>query len=246
MGMCCKYSTKWPYEFNHAKSAVVTYGETKPVQFEEMKEREWILGDSILDELYEYKNLGVLKNYIGSFSSNVEDNVDKTRKKAGMIFSSNFDRRKVNPFIYIKFWSQACLPSRLCGSEFFTLTPSSLAKLERCQQWFLKNIFCVPNFAPVRLILKLSGLNFIESEIALRKLLFLARMITENKLTPTVRNLFHYRVDSFSDESVSSLGILPSICEALRRYELFNYFESWFHYSTFPNYSSWKTIVKKI
>ena len=162
-----------------------------PVHFEEMKEREWILGDGTVDELYEYNNLGVLKNYIGSFSSNVEDNIDKTRKKAGMIFSSNFDRRKVNPFIYIKFWSQTCLPSQLYGSELFTLTSSLLAKFERCQQWFLKNIFYVPNFAPIRLILKLSGLNSIESEIALRKLFFLGRMITENKLTPTVRNLFH-------------------------------------------------------
>ena len=121
----------------------------------------------------------------------------KLGKKAGMIFSSDFDRGKVNPFIYIKFWSQACLPSLLYGFELFTLTSSFLAKLERCQQWFLKNIFCVPNFAPIRLILKLSGLNSIESEIALRKLLFLGRMITENKLTPTVRNLFHYELIAF-------------------------------------------------
>ena len=38
-----------------------------------------------------------------------------------MIFSSDFDCRKVNPIIYIKFWSQACLPSLLYGSELFTL-----------------------------------------------------------------------------------------------------------------------------
>ena len=100
MSMCYKYSTKWRYEFNHTKSGVVTYGETKPVHFEEMKEREWILGDGTVDERYEYKNLGVLKNYIGSFSSNAEDNIHKTRKKAGMIFSSDSDRRRVNPFIY--------------------------------------------------------------------------------------------------------------------------------------------------
>ena len=161
-----------------------------------------------------------------------------------MIFSSNFDRRKVNPFIYIKFWSQACLPSLFDGSKLFTLTSPLLTKLERLQQWFLKNIFYVPNFAPIRLNLKLSGLNSIESEIALRKLLFLGRIITENKLTPTVRNLFNYRVDSFFDESISSSGILPGICEALHRYELFDYFESWFHNSTFPNYSCWKTILK--
>ena len=90
MGMCYKYSTKWRYECNHTKSGVVTYGETKPVHFEEMKEREWILGDGTVDELYEYKNLDVLKNYIGAFSFNVEDNIDKTWKIAGTIFSSNF------------------------------------------------------------------------------------------------------------------------------------------------------------
>ena len=88
MGM---YSTKWRYEFNHTKDGVMTYGETKSVHFEEMKEREWILGNGTVEEPYEYKNLGILKNYIGSFSSNVENDIDKTRKKTGMTFSSNFD-----------------------------------------------------------------------------------------------------------------------------------------------------------
>ena len=81
--MCYKYSTKWRYEFSHTKSGVVTYGEAKPIHFEEMKEREWILGDSTVDELYEYKNLGILKNFIGSFSSKVEDNIGETREKPG-------------------------------------------------------------------------------------------------------------------------------------------------------------------
>ena len=62
--------------------------------FKPIKNREWLLGNTIADELYEYKNLGVLKNYVGSFSLNFEDNIDKTRKKAGLIFASNFDRRK--------------------------------------------------------------------------------------------------------------------------------------------------------
>ena len=83
MGMCYKHSTKWQYEFNHTKSGVVSYGETKPVHFEEMKERKRILGDSTVDELYEYKNFGVLKNYIGSFSSNVEITLIKVGRKPG-------------------------------------------------------------------------------------------------------------------------------------------------------------------
>ena len=99
--------------------------------FESMKNREWLLVViTIVDELYEYKNLGVLKNYVGSFSSNVEDDIDKTRKKVGLIFTSNFDRRKVNPLIYVKFWKQACLPSLLFGAELWTLTPTLLLKFE--------------------------------------------------------------------------------------------------------------------
>ena len=99
----------------------------------------WLLGDTTVDELYEYKDLGMLKTYVGSFSSNVEDNIDKTRKNVGLIFSSNFDRRIVNPLIYVKLWKQACLPS-LFGAELWTLTSTLLLKLERCQYWLLKQI----------------------------------------------------------------------------------------------------------
>ena len=131
-----------------------------------------MLGNETVNERYEYKNLGVVKNYAGSFSSNVEDNIDKTRKKVGMIFASGFDHRKVNPFAYIKFWQQACLPSLLYGVEIFTVTPTLIEKLERCQLWFLKNLFFVPKFTPRHLLLKLSELNSVESEIALRRFLF--------------------------------------------------------------------------
>ena len=67
-------------------SEVVTFGETRIVHCELMKMREWILGLETVDEFSEYKNLGVLKNCIGSFSSNADDNIEKTRSKAGMIF----------------------------------------------------------------------------------------------------------------------------------------------------------------
>ena len=103
MSIFYKYGIKWRYEFNHSKSGIVTFGESKPQHFEFMKNRVWLSGDTIVDELYEYKNLGVLKNCVSSFSSNVEDNIDKTRKKVGLIFASNFDRCKVNPLVYVKF-----------------------------------------------------------------------------------------------------------------------------------------------
>ena len=53
------------------------------MHYQSMKTREWILGGDTVDELYEYKNLGVLKNYVGSFLSNVDDNIKRPVIKLG-------------------------------------------------------------------------------------------------------------------------------------------------------------------
>ena len=78
MSICYKYGIKWRYEFNHSKSGIIIFGESKPQQCEFMKNCEWLLGDTIVYELYQYKNLGMLTNYVGLLSSNVKD---KTHKK---------------------------------------------------------------------------------------------------------------------------------------------------------------------
>ena len=85
----------------------------------------------------------------------------------------------------------------IIGTELFTLNASQLTKLERCQQWFLKTISCVPNFAPNSLLLKLSGLNSIESEIDFKKLMFWGRLITEPKMAPLVRLCFQAELIAF-------------------------------------------------
>ena len=184
MNKCHNYSKTWRYEFDHSKSGVVTFGETKPIHCKSMKEREWALGDDTVEELHKYKNLDVLKNYCGSLASNISDNIDKTRKKAGMIFSSNVDRRKTNPLICVKFWRQARLPSLLFGAELFTITPSLLLELERCQSWFLKKLFYLPDCALRALLLRLTELNSIKAEIDTGKLLFLGRLVMSLKWHP--------------------------------------------------------------
>ena len=73
LNICNRYGINWGYDFNHSKSRIVTFGETKLQHFESLKNRKWFLGDTKVEELYEYKNLGVLKNYVDSFSSNIDD-----------------------------------------------------------------------------------------------------------------------------------------------------------------------------
>ena len=102
----------------------------------------------------------------------------------------------------------------------------------------------MPDFAPRALLLRLAELNSVEAEIDMRKLLFLGRLVTEPKMAPSLRNLLRSRTESLFNKDVKSIGILPSICEALNKYDLFNYFEIWFNSSTFSTYGNWKSIVK--
>ena len=44
--------------------------------------------------------------------------------------------------------------------------------------------------------------------------------------------------------TLTSQGILPSICDSLYKYNLFHYLELWFSESIFSTYTNWKTIVK--
>ena len=49
------------------------------------------------------------------------------------------------------------------------------------------------------------------------------------------------KAESYFDASVTSVGVLPSITEALRKYDSFHFFASDF---IFPTYSNWKWIMK--
>ena len=57
MSTCYKYGIKWRYEFNHSKSGIVTFGESKTLHFESMKNRVWLLEDTIVDEVTNTKIL---------------------------------------------------------------------------------------------------------------------------------------------------------------------------------------------
>ena len=63
-------------------------------------------------------------------------------------------------------------------------------------------------------------------------------------MSAVVKGLFCSRAASFFEADFTAIGVLPSICEALNKYDLFHYFQSWVLDSSFPSYSHWKSIVK--
>ena len=89
---------------------------------------------------------------------NVDENIAKTKKKAGMLFSANFVRKCVNPMIYLKFWKEACIPTLLYGAEIWSLTSTHLEKLEICQRWFIRRLFHLPVYTSNEVLAIVSGI----------------------------------------------------------------------------------------
>ena len=89
MNIAYEYSLKWRYEFNNIKSGKVTYCESKPSHFANMQERSWTLGVENVDELYEYKNLGVYKNYCGSFVANIDENIENSQESGNDLLNQH-------------------------------------------------------------------------------------------------------------------------------------------------------------
>ena len=101
-----QHSCHWRYQFNYGKTAVVTFGESLACHSKAVKQRNWHVRPTHIDERDEYTNFGGYKNYCGSFTKNSDESITKTRKKAGMllyIFAADFDRRRTNPMVYLKF-----------------------------------------------------------------------------------------------------------------------------------------------
>ena len=48
---------QWRYEFNHTKSGVVTFGESKPSHLAAMQNRNWVLGDDNVDNFTSTRTL---------------------------------------------------------------------------------------------------------------------------------------------------------------------------------------------
>ena len=94
-----------------------------------------------------------------------------------MLFSANVVRKCVNPMIYLKFWKQACIPTLLFGAEIWSLASKHLEKLERCQRWFIRRLFHLPDYARNEILAIVSGIPSVATIINQKKLYFLSRII---------------------------------------------------------------------
>ena len=235
------YCCKWRYEYHNEKSGIAVFGETPAMHGRMINTRKSVIASSPIEELKEYTNLGIYKNYCGSFATNIDENITKVRKKSSMLFSARFDRRRTTPLVYLKTWKQACISCLLFGSELWNLTPSDTEKLERCQRWFVRKVFYLPNHSDISSLQNISRLTSVELQVDIRKLFFFARIVSNDGMSPVVRDIFRFRAkEYFRNPDCVSTGFMGDIVGLLKKYDLHSYFSVWINADLFPSYSAWK------
>ena len=161
-----------------------------------------------------------------------------------MLFSANFDRRRTNPLIYVKFWKKACIPALLFGAKLWTATKTGLDKLERCQRWFPKKLFYLPDYIESTILYIISGLPTISTLLHQKRLYFLGRIISLKKIPKIVSDIFKARLHTLDDNNfVAPQGFLGEIAQSLKLFGLTSYLLLWQRVSMFPTYRKWKQIV---
>ena len=90
--------------------------------FVQKHKRSWTLGEKVVEEEDQYKNLGVVKNYAGSFQFDIDEAIAKTRENAGMILNGCTDRKKQT-----QQFTSSCGSRCVCHLYYSNLNFGSLA-----------------------------------------------------------------------------------------------------------------------
>ena len=106
--------------------------------------------------------------------------------------------------VCLKFWKQACIPTLHFGAEIWGLTSTHLEKLERCQRWFIKRLFHLPDYTNNEILPLVSGIPLVATIINQKKLYFLGRIMTLPKISDVVKAVMKSRLLDFFHGNNSS------------------------------------------
>ena len=133
--------------------------------------------------------------------------------------SNNLSIDVTNPVIYLKLWNSICIPSLLYGCELWSLGVTQLTRLEGLQRWFIRRVMLLPKRSYSIPTIRCAELLSVESQIAGRKLLYFARVITRDR-EGLVHDIFEKRMHKCINSSISSLGYFSNFIALFKLYEL--------------------------
>ena len=237
------YSKQWRLSFSPIKSKCTIFGETQHHNVKNLKRRKFYLGEDCLDEVTNFKHLGIDLCAYNCTKQRTHDICNKAIRALSGLTAIGVHETGLLPQISVCLWNKICITAMLYGSEIWHELPKyQLSMLEKTQVKVLKRAQGLPLRTHDAIVLGLVGQRSIQSLIDQRKLYFLQNLVsgdirTVHKRVFTVR-LYQWLCGMYK------YGYVPDIFYILIKYDLLDYFMTYVNGGRFPNKLAWKAIVK--
>lgn len=244
MQICYQYSLKWWYEYNATKSAVIVFNESE-TDFKSAKlHRTWYLGPDKVEEVIQYRHLGIYCDKYMGLDNNIDDASSKLKRTFLSLINSGINETGFHPITSKHLYSSVVLPTALYGSELWSsMSRSHLDEIEKAHRFCIKYTQALPKRTRTDIAFGLLGVKPIEFEIDIRKLTFLGqlcRLPSQN----IHKQIFNQRLVSYTYATGVRFGLVPDIMHILDKYSLNHVLQDYLQTGHFMSKCAWKDLIK--
>jgi len=246
MNRAYQYSKQWRIRFSNSKSKCLVFGETSHGHRINKKTRNWLMGDTRVEEVDSYTHVGIV---LRACADPDRMNLVSNRGKGLLASLADVGVRidGLNPMYSSKLWENMCIPSILYGCEvWYNLTGKDILKLERLQRFAGRLMQGFHLRTHSEIVISLLGWFTILGRVRKAKLLFL-RKLTSIKAMSLVKHVFLFRLAQYESDAVYGMqGFIPEIHEILNYYGLSDFIIEYKRSMYFPNKCAWTSVVKEV
>ena len=192
------HSTKWRYQYNADKSAILTFGESKKDHMVNKNYRTFKLGGKKIPEKVVYEHVGT-KAYIHDDDNTfIDDKLSKGRKTLNMCTGIGIKHKGINMACRNMIFWLIVVPTTLFGSELWTINDAVMQKLENFQKYSGRRIQRFGQNSPSAISYFGLGWMNLCTYVLFKKLMF-AYTIINMEVDTQVRMMFTFRSIDFNN-----------------------------------------------
>ena len=194
-----KHSTKWRYDLNADKSAVLVYGEDKNEGIVNSINRNFMLGNKRIKERKDYDHVGVKACILPYDDCIIEGRLKKARRAFNASMGLGIRKNGLTvATCNIIFW-MVIIPILTYGCELWVLSASNVQNLELFHRYAGRRVQRLHSRSPTESCYNGIGWISIERYIQVKKMLYI-RTILKMDANAVIRKIFESRFKVFMSD----------------------------------------------
>ena len=210
------YAYKWLFLIHAEKSCVLTFSCKKRAE----AAYPFHIGNAQLREESTTNHLGILQDTSLKSVKRTRASIQKGRNAFHAMIGYGVKPLGMNPITAISLYRKIILTSVLYGCEIWNnLSTTEINKIDKFQRYIVKRVQGLPVRTRTDMCESMLGLHPLSSEITIRKLLFLHKIISLPS-DSICQMIFLRKLYLYLSGSTITMGFIPDICHLLCEYNL--------------------------